>query len=315
MFSVPNSSFLQSPSSLGVVSFLLLFAIPSSALAHAGPVDLEKSIWLKWNLDWHLLVSLSIAIVLFSSGVRTIWERNGRGRGILVRQTWTFALGMFALFVALVSPLDALSAELSSAHMVQHMILMNVAAPLLVMSSPALAFSWALPQKRRLQVSSLLHTFNSWRPQWYRLWQPVFLWLTYGLTLWVWHLPALYQAALRNQGVHELQHICFFVVSCVFWRVLLDPLKRLKLNRAWGIFYLFATSLHATLLGVFMALSPKVWYPDYEATVASWNFSAIEDQQLAGLIMWMPACAVYALVAAFLFATWLQEPEQQPTTA
>ena len=152
---------------------------------------------------------------------------------------------------------------------------------------------------------------QKWRPRWYRVLQPVFLWLVYGLTLWTWHLPALYQAALRDQGIHDLQHICFFAVSCVFWRVLLDPLKRLRFSRAWGIIYLFTTSLHATLLGVFMALSPRVWYPDYETTVPAWNLSALEDQQLAGLIMWMPACAVYALVAAVLFVTWVEERVKQ----
>ncbi|MBA4147083.1 MAG: cytochrome c oxidase assembly protein [Verrucomicrobia bacterium] len=293
-------------------SLIVLLVLPSQLFAHVAEGDsAEHSIWTKWNFDWQLVLSVVAAVGFYAVGVRNLWKKVGHGRAISRRQIWTFGAGVLALIVALVSPLDALSAELSSAHMVQHMILMNVAAPLLIMSSPLLAFSWALAPKYRTKLGSIFRRMHEWRPRNYLVWQPILLWVVYGVTLWVWHLPALYQTALRNEFVHELQHISFFAVSCVFWRVLLDPLKRLHFGRGLAIVYLFTTSLHATLLGVFMALSPRVWYPDYETTVSAWSLSAIEDQQLAGLIMWMPACAVYAIVAAFLFASWLQESEYQ----
>jgi cytochrome c oxidase assembly factor CtaG len=99
----------------------------------------------------------------------------------------------------------------------------------------------------------------------------------------------------------------FFVTSCLFWRVLLDPLSRLRMNQGAGVIYLFLTSLHATILGVFMALSPRVWYSDYVPRTGRWNLTPLEDQQLAGLIMWMPACMIYAAVAAVIFALWVRD--------
>jgi putative membrane protein len=212
---------------------------------------------------------------------------------------------------ALVSPIDSLSAELSWVHMVQHMILMMVAAPLLVLGHPGFVALWALPLSWRQKIGGWGRDFDNRYPDWYALWQPLATWSLYAIGLWIWHIPWLYQSGLQNRWTHDLQHLTFLITSWLFWRVLLDPSSRVRLSRGLGVIYLFTTSLHATALGVFMALSPRVWYPAYEATTSVWNLSALEDQQLAGLIMWMPACMVYAVAAAALFALWLEEPEQR----
>jgi putative membrane protein len=212
--------------------------------------------------------------------------------------------------VALISSLAGSSGELQSAHMIQHMLIMMVAAPLFILGAPALVMLWALPRRSRHEVGRWLGRLGSWRPPWYLLWQPVLLCVLFALALWVWHLPALYEAALRSRPVHEVQHVSFFVVSALFWRVLLDPLSRLRMNVGAGVLYLFLTSLHATFLGVFMALSPRVWYGDYVPRTSVWKLTPLEDQQLAGLIMWMPACMLYALVAAVMFAVWVQRGDR-----
>jgi putative membrane protein len=152
------------------------------------------------------------------------------------------------------------------------------------------------------------------RARWYWLWQPLIMCGLYAAVLWVWHLPVLYEAALRNRWIHEIQHLMFFIVACMFWRVLIDPLARLRLSYGAGVIYLFATSLHATVLGVFLALAPRPWYGDYIGRTEAWNLSALEDQQLAGLIMWMPACMIYALAAAGIFALWLREMPAEAIT-
>ena len=131
----------------------------------------------------------------------------------------------------------------------------------------------------------------------------------------MWHVPVLYEAALHSELVHDLQHLMFFVVACLFWRVLVDPLSRLRLSPGLGVVYLFATSLHATFLGVFMALAPTPWYGFYESTTAAWNLTALEDQQVAGLIMWMPMCMIYAFAAAIIMGLWLRDDALPPAPA
>ena len=276
-------------------------------LAHGGE---SHGLWGRWNLDVLTIASLAGLTIVYGAGLARLWRSAGVGRGISRRQPVAFAAAIASLVVALISPLDAASDELQSAHMIQHMLIMMVAAPLFVVGAPALAMLWALPRTWRRDVGRSLGWLGIWRPPWYLLWQPVLLCVLFAVALWVWHLPALYQAALRSRAVHEVQHISFFVVSCLFWRVLFDPLSRLRMNVGAGVLYLFLTSLHATFLGVFMALSPRVWYDDYVPRTAVWKFTPLEDQQLAGLIMWMPACMLYALVAAVMFAVWVHRGDR-----
>jgi putative membrane protein len=291
--------------------WIALLVLPGDVHAHAG--ELHDQHWTQaWN--WDPLIGFNLALLtgLYTAGLVKLWRKAGIGSSVSRSQAVAFFLGMLALFVALISPLDILSAELSSAHMVQHMTLMNVAAPLLVIGSPALVLLWALPLSARHSVGRWMHRVDVWQSPHYPLWQPLVLWLVYAFTLWIWHLPVFYEAALRNQWIHDFQHLSFVITACLFWRVLFDPVSRLRLSRGLAVIYLFTTSLHATVLGVFMALSPTVWYAEYEPLTPAWNLTPMEDQQLAGLIMWMPACLVYALAAAVLFGLWLRETPPAP---
>lgn len=279
------------------------------ARAHGGEPHAEAGGWNRWNPDILTIASLALLAAAYGIGLARLWRSAGVERGISRWQGLAFLAALLSLVVALLSPIDPASDELQSAHMIQHMLIMMVAAPLFILGAPALVMLWALPQRLRQAVGQWLGRLGGWRPPWYVLWQPVLMCLLFAAALWIWHLPALYEAALRSRPVHEVQHITFFIVSCLFWRVLLDPLSRLRMNVAAGVFYLFLTSLHATLLGVFMALSPRVWYADYVPRTAAWNLTPLEDQQLAGLIMWMPACMVYAVVAAVIFALWVHRSD------
>lgn len=282
----------------------------SPALAHIRDHPSAGSA-LAWNLDWLLILSLTAGTGLYLSGLCRIWRRAGSTSGVSRGQAAAFGAGMLALVAALASPIDTLSAELSWVHMVQHTTLMMIAAPLLVLGHPGLVTLWALPLPWRQTIGGWGRRFENFHPDWYWLWQPLAVWNLYAAGLWIWHIPWLYQAALESRWLHDLQHLTFLITSYLFWRVLLYPVKRLRLSRGLAVIYLFTTSLHATALGVLMALSPQVWYPAYEATTSLWNLSPLEDQQLAGLIMWMPACMVYAVAAAALFALWLEEPARQ----
>jgi cytochrome c oxidase assembly factor CtaG len=289
------------------VTFLSSALGAVTAWAHGGD---PGTLWSQWNGDPWLLASLALPSLLYAAGVRRLWANAGSGRAVSRRQVGAFAAGVATLIVALVSPLDAASDQLQSAHMIQHMLLMMVAAPLLMIGAPGYVVLWALPRPWRSRALPALRRWRGWRPAMYVLWQPLFLWALFAVTLWVAHLPAIYEAALHDEFLHALQHTAFLVTACLFWGVLLDPIARLRLDRGTGVLYLFGTSLHATLLGVYMALAPRVWYPSYVGRTEGWRLTPLEDQQLAGLIMWMPACMVYAIVAAVVFAWWLETPER-----
>jgi putative membrane protein len=208
-----------------------------------------------------------------------------------------------------VSPLHPWGNVLFSAHMTQHEVLMLVAAPLLVLGKPVVATLKGLPPgwARR----ALGWTRPGWvRGPWRVLTNPFVAWLVHAALLWVWHVPALFHAALESEFVHALQHLCFLASAVLFWwAVLQGP------NRAMGygaaVLYLFTTAVHSGLLGALITLAAAVWYPDYRETTASWGLTPLEDQQLGGLIMWVPACAVYIVAGLALFAGWLRSSEER----
>jgi putative membrane protein len=279
---------------------VILFFFSSSSWGHGGHDHPSR-----WNWDLFTLLSLAALVTGHALGLRNLKLKHGKPFGKM--PIASYYLSILFLFIALVSPIDALSDELQSWHMIQHMIIMMIAAPLFVMGAPLYVFLWGFSISWRKKITPIYRWLYGYKTGWYFFWQPLLLWGVYAFTMWIWHLPRFYEAALRNELLHDFQHISFFITSCLFWRLMLDPIHRFKLKPALGIIYVFATSLHATLLGVFMALAPSVWYPFYEGRTIKFNLSALEDQQLAGLIMWMPACMIYVLVSAYLFILWLKK--------
>lgn len=276
----------------------LLVRADESAERPVAPATL----WQAWNWDWLILLNLALLGVGYFAGWSCLRHRTGTRQATRVSpyQLLSFFLALGVLLVALISPLHALSEEIASAHMVQHMLLMVVAAPLFVYGSPAQVLPWGLdPQWRRAVAgwsrALYLPAFD----------QPIFLWLWHAAALWFWHWPPAYQAALADPLVHDAQHLSFFVVACLYWRSLVDPLARRRLQPLTAVCSLFATSLQAMLLGVFLALSPEVWYDAYRWRTEAWQLSPLEDQQLAGFLMWMPACLVYPALAAVVLGNWL----------
>lgn len=289
-----------------VLAAFLILGCPH--LARADGVPISPDSWPRaWNWDPFILFNFTVLAWFYIQGLTRLWRSAGTGRGVSRAQAAAWFGSWVVLLLILISPLDALAEQLSSAHMIQHVLIMDLAAPLFILGSPALVIAWGLPR--------------DWRP-WMRrtplaaggLWNPLLIWSLYAATLWLWHLPLLYQAALRDLLVHDAQHLSFFIVSCLFWRLLIDPHGQRRLHPALAVPFLFTTSLHATLLGVFMALAPQPWYIDYAETTSTWGLSPLEDQQLAGLIMWVPACLIYPIAAVTLFGVWLSNPRPSTVT-
>jgi putative membrane protein len=282
---------------------VLLVTCPPVACAHGVRAE-PGTWWHAWNWDPLILLSLGLLTWLYGRGLARLWKRVGVGHKVRRWQAASYFGALGVIFIALLSPLDALSEELSSLHMVQHMLLMTVAAPLCILGGPTLVLAWGLPEWQTGRGKPFL-TFALRLLQAPVLWQPLLMWALFAVTLWSWHHPVFYQAALRDRLVHDAQHLSFFVAACLFWRACLDPLGGRRLCPAVALPYLFATSLQASVLGIFLALSPRAWYDDYATRTTAWGFTPLQDQQLAGLIMWMPACLIYPAVAAALFGTWL----------
>jgi putative membrane protein len=262
--------------------------------------------WSAWSADPLVIFVLAVSGCLYYRG----WSeqkvrKNAHSRVSLVHAV-SFYLALLLTGVALLSPLDALGQALTSAHMAQHMLLMLVIAPLLVIGAPALVFAYAVPRPWRhvLGLHWLSHRCA---------WHPLFIWWLYALSLWGWHHPVLYQGALRDPLVHDAQHLSFIAAAFLFWRIVIDPISRRKIHPVAAVPYLFTTSIHASALGIFMSLSPWVWYQEYVATAAAFGLSSLADQQLAGLLMWIPGCMAYPLVMVVLMAHWLATSEtRQP---
>ncbi|MEX0717839.1 MAG: cytochrome c oxidase assembly protein [Planctomycetaceae bacterium] len=295
-------------------ALLALAATPATAFAHAAHPGRRVG-WSDWNFDPLIVIGLGLLGGMYALGIRRlrgrIEARESAERSVVGKaRVLAFSGGMLALVVALVSPLDQLSDQLAWVHMVQHMLLMTVAAPLIVSAAPLFVCLWGLARRGRIAFSRVRRKFDLWGFPWYALWQPLLVWIVYAVTMWVWHLPALYEAALRDPLIHDFQHLAFFATACLYWRVLLDPLSRFRLDRGLAVLYLFTTTLHAMLLGVFMTLARTPWYADYDGRTQLWGLTPLEDQQLAGAIMWMPACFSYVIVAAILFAEWLRTTDE-----
>ena len=288
----------------------VLFLRPSVALAHSGGPIVPSQWWGAWTWEPLTLLLLLIGWLAYDLGVRTVWAQAGRGHGIRVWQTLAYKSGLAVVLIALVSPLDALSAVLFSAHMAQHLLLLVVAAPLFAISAAPLALFWALPLSWRRDLSHRWRRADRVRRVWAILTRPLTVWLLYAAVLWGWHFPAFYQAALGNDLIHAAEHISFLAVSALYWWVLIKPGRGHARDYGAGILSVFSTGLHSSILGALLVFSTQLWYPAYAENVTAWGLTPLADQQLAGLIMWLPMGILYLGAAAALLIAWLNAVER-----
>lgn len=280
-------------------------AAPAVALAHDGAPLAPHDLWTAWTADPWILVPLLVMAASYAFGLRALWTASGTGRGIRRREALAFAVGWVLLALALLSPLHALGEALFSAHMVQHEVMMVVAAPLLVLGRPFVAFVWALPSRSRRPVMTRLRgprLLAAWR--WIAA--PFVAWTAHATAIWLWHLPSLYQRTVDEPAVHALQHLSFVSTGLLFWWALL---RGSRMGAGPAIAYLFTTMLHTGALGVLLAFASGLWYPVYATSTVAWGLSPMEDQQLGGLIMWIPGGIAYVLAALVLLTRWMHASE------
>jgi putative membrane protein len=253
-------------------------------------------------------VSLAVLLGVYVAGLVRLWRSAGYGRGVRPLEAAAFGAGWLALAVALSPPMDELSDHWIVAHMLQHELLMVVAAPLMALSAPIVVLLWATPARMRRPALARLRS----RPVlavWAALTAPLFVFLAHAVALWVWHLPSLYDYALEHEGVHALQHACFFVTAAMFWWGMVHG-RYGRLGLGAAVVYVFATAIHGGALGALLTFSPHVWYPPYLAHHSA-ALAPLEDQQLAGLLMWVPGGLIFVVGGLALFAAWLRESDRR----
>ena len=257
-----------------------------------------------------LLLPLLVAL-WYAVGVCALWRTAGVGRGVSCAQAFAFGTGIVTLITALASPLDAMADLLFSAHMVQHLLLILVAAPLLILGAPALPALWALPRARRRALGGWWRRAAELRSVVHALTAPGSAFVLHLAALWFWHMPAPYQAALRSPDVHAIEHLSFLGTALLFWWAVAPSLGRPRASEGAGILIVVGTLLHSGALGALLMFSRTPWYPAHEAGARAWGMTTLEDQQLAGLIMWIPASLVYVAAAASLFLRWMRRDERR----
>lgn len=261
--------------------------------------------WGTWDLHPTVLAALAVGSAWYGLGLRALWRRAGRGRGVTRWRMVCFACGMTVLLGALVSPVDSLGHDLFSAHMVQHLLLLVVAPPLLVAGAPLYVGFWALPRATRRALGGWWNAADRLRRTARAMLRPLPVWVINVVILWFWHLPAAYDLAVRNETIHGFEHASFVVTSFFFWWLLFRHTGR-RMDRGAGILYLFSAGLQCSALGALLTLSGGAWYAVHAHTTQAYGLTPVQDQQLAGLIMWIPAGLVYLGAAAVLFLQWLE---------
>ena len=283
-------------------------ALPAPLFAHTSQPLAPHDLWRAWTFEPLVVVALGVSAALYLIGLRRLWSK-GSEVGIRRWEAASFFAGWVVTALALVSPLHALGGSLFSAHMAQHELLIGVSAPLLVLGRPLVPFLWALtPDWRRSlgKWSKSRAVGASWRV----LTIPPVAFALHAVALWTWHLPGPYQATLTSEVMHTLQHSSFIITALLFWWTIFK-VRGSELGYGAAVFYLFGTALQTGALGALLAFAPSLWYPAYAGTAGAWGLSPLDDQQLGGLIMWIPGSVPYVIAGLVVFAQWLGDSESR----
>jgi putative membrane protein len=276
----------------GLVALLLVFALAQPAYAHGVGLPISPhEVWHHWSFDPLIVSSLLVGHWIYGRGVFRAWRQAGAGRVIPRWRVASFVTGELVLVIALVSPLDPLGETLLAAHMAQHVLLTAIAPPLLLLGAPALAWTWALPRAwRRAGTNVFVRAIAAGLDA---LSRPMVAAVIAIGVMWVWHAPALFEAALDDELIHTVEHLTFFAGVLIGWHAALSA----RVSAIMAASVTLLVFMGSGVLGGVLTLAPAPLYDWYGNSALLWGISPLEDQQIAGLLMWVVAGGVY--LAAF----------------
>lgn len=279
--------------------------LPGAALARPW-----SAVPLSWNAEPVVVGCLAASGLLYARGALRLrgehrWPVAGSARAT------AFAAGIVLLAVALLSPLDAWAEASFAAHMGQHLILMMIAPPLLILGRPIVTALWALPQPSRHRVARWWRRSRAWRLAIDFIRSPLIAWLAASAALWFWHLPRPYERGLHDPVAHALEHLSFLVSAILFWRVVIEDPQSRRLSLGATMLFVATFAMQNGMLGAILIFAPRVLYPAH-AIAPGWSaFTPLEDQQLAGVLMWLVTGLIDLIVLGVLFVTWLASSERR----
>lgn len=288
-----------------VASLITLFvAIGATTLAaHEPSGRADARVFSAW--DQSVLAGLLLLAMLYLIGWGRLRGRTGARSSL---EPWCFAAGWCALVLSILPWVDAAALERFSAHMAQHELMMLIAAPLLMAGRPLAVCLWALPGRWRHRAAAPLQ--HSWTSGVFALLTaPACAWILHGLTVWVWHAPPLYDLAISQESVHAVQHAMFVATSMLFWFGLLHG-RYGRAGYGAAVFYVFTTAVHTGVLGALFLIARTPLYSSYAAPAVG-GIEPLGDQQLAGLVMWIPGGLLLTITGLALFAAWLGAAERR----
>ena len=277
-------------------AILALAATPAAAHgSHEGAIG--------WTLSPELVIPLALALLIYVVG----WMRLSTRASKAPAGTWLFLSGWAVLALTLTSPLHQAGERSFTMHMIEHELIMLVSTLLLASSNSGGVLAWGLPRPLRITLA------GSWKSPLQRMWkwltEPVTATAIQAVVMWVWHAPPLFDRALDSFGWHMAQHLSFFVASLIFWWAMLHPKSR-STGYGTSAACLFATSLIGGALGALMSFSSSPWYAGYAAMgMTGIGLDPVDDQRLAGLIMWIPGGLVHGAAAVAMVYRWLKASE------
>lgn len=265
------------------------------ALLHDGEFS-----WASWEVHPSILIGCVLFAGVYLAGVGPLRRRHHWADEAPRWRIVAFLSGIAVLFLALTGPLHTLSDNyLLSAHMVQHMLLMLVMPALLLIGLPAWLVRPLIRPRFMMRTARLLT-------------HPATAFALYNAVFIGWHFPEAYNWALTNHDVHIVQHLMFMVVATIMWWPVVNPVPELaRLNSPLQLLYLFAFGIPMSVVSAFITMSDSVVYPWYNAAPRVLGLSALEDQQLGGLIMWVPGMLVYWIAVTIVFLRWSAREEKE----
>jgi putative membrane protein len=290
----------------------LALAVPTRSFAHGSspPAPTFPQVFLEWRLELPLLLSLAIAATAWVILLRRVAAKHPDHRHPAWRSAAFFA-GLAILALALLSPIEAYEGALFSVHMLQHMLLELVAAPLLLLGAPAtLALRAASPSVRGVLLA-VLHsrvvTVLSF---------PLLAWVLFAAVNWGWHFSTLYDQALETPWLHDLQHLTFLGAALLFWWPVVgaDP-ARWRLPHPVRLFYLFLAMPQNSFLGIALMSAPAALYPHYLTNLRTWGPTPAVDQSVGGMLMWVGGDVVFLLAMGFVVAAWVRAEDRRTARA
>jgi cytochrome c oxidase assembly factor CtaG len=263
---------------------------------------MSEGTWLTLHA-WNWAPSVLIGVALLAAGYLAAtgplrWRFPG-SEPVTRRQTTWFMLGLFVILFALVSPLDFIGDNyLFSSHTIQHILLTLVGPPLLLLGTPGWLLRPVLSWPGMLRLARVLT-------------MPLVAFALFNANFMLWHLPAPYEATLQNEWLHTFEHLLFMATGVILWWPIFSPLEELpRLSYPAQMLYLFMNTFPMTILSAFLTFAPSPLIATYADAPRLFGLTVMGDQELAGLIMWMPGGMIFLVALSAVFFKWAGTEEQ-----